>query len=285
MIRADCEGYEEGEDEVVEERPKKKPRKAVPKKVVVEDKVIESEDEDAVPLVPAVPPPRKRALSEASELDIPVKKKVKSQVLEDGATVPVPSKKAKKANKNATLATREASAFEEEVVHEVLPETLPYEPPSVAQLRITPGLDSRPSTPASPIPPPAPPEMVVVNVPTIDPIAEGICDDDEDMYFAKLALERSLFGKSSEPEPDAEPEAEGPSPFRKHVTGSARTEGYYKISHTEKSAYVAQYVSRGVLNTAAVEAEQAPPQPAIQSSRSNRANAGAVHKGWRRSTR
>ncbi|KAI9056360.1 hypothetical protein FKP32DRAFT_1615880 [Trametes sanguinea] len=270
---APAKADEEGEDEVVEERPRKKPRKAVPKKVVVEDKVIESEDEDAVALVPAVPPPRKRALSEASELDIPVKKKVKSQVLEDGATVPVPSKKAKKANKDATLATREASAFKEEVVHEVLPEALPYEPPSVAQLRITPGLDSRPSTPASPIPPPAPPEMVVVNVPTIDPIAEGICDDDEDMYFAKLALERSLFGKSSEPEPDAEPEAEGPSPFRKHVTGSARTEGYYKISHTEKSAYVAQYVSRGVLNTAAVEAEQAPPQPAIQSSRSNRANA------------
>ncbi|CDO74599.1 hypothetical protein BN946_scf184586.g4 [Trametes cinnabarina] len=264
---------EEGEDEVVVERPKKKARKAMPKKVAVEEKVVESEDEDAVALVPDVQRPRKRALSEASEVDVPVKKKAKSQRVEDGATIPVRSKKSKKATKDATLATRETSVFEENVVHEVLPDSLPYEPPSVAQLRITPGSDSRPSTPASPIPAPAPPEMVFPNIATIDPIAEGICDDDEDMYFVKLALERNLFGKSSEQQPDAEPEAEGPSPFRKHVTGSARTEGYYKISHAEKSAYVAQYVSRGLLNTAAVEAEQALPQPAIQSSRSNRANA------------
>ncbi|KAF8062255.1 hypothetical protein FPV67DRAFT_1422120, partial [Lyophyllum atratum] len=60
--------------------------------------------------------------------------------------------------------------------------------------------------------------------------------------------------------------------FRKHVTGSARTEGYYKITHAEKAAYVAQYQAR-----AATAVEDVPvveePQHHITSSRSNRANA------------
>ncbi|EIW53395.1 uncharacterized protein TRAVEDRAFT_154887 [Trametes versicolor FP-101664 SS1] len=268
------EKVQDEDEEVVVERPKKKSKKTALKKVVVE-KVIESEDEEApVPLVPVeIPQPRKRALSEVSEVDIPVpvKKKVKTKVSEDGTTVVVRTKKSKKVLKDATLATQEKSVFAEEIVHEVLPETLPYELPAVAQVHVTPAFDSRPSTPATPAPMPAPELPAEPDVPTIDPIAEGICEDEEDMYFAKLALERSLFGKSLTSAP--EPEPEGPSPFRKHVTGSARTEGYYKISHAEKSAYVAQYVSRGMLNVAAAEAEQAPPQPAVTSSRSNRANA------------
>ncbi|KAF9530540.1 hypothetical protein CPB83DRAFT_762877, partial [Crepidotus variabilis] len=62
--------------------------------------------------------------------------------------------------------------------------------------------------------------------------------------------------------------------FRKHITGSARTEGYYKITHAEKAAYVAQYQAR-----AATTGDAAPPvvdEPTVQhveSSRSNRANA------------
>ncbi|KAI0772811.1 hypothetical protein BD413DRAFT_603709 [Trametes elegans] len=272
------------EQEAVVERPKKKLKRA-PKKVVVEERVVESEDEEEPVAVipPAAQPLRKRALSEVSELEVPIKKKSKVQLPEEGATVIAPTKKSKKALKDATAATpatREASTFEDEIVHEVLPDAIPYEPPPVAHVRITPGFDSRPSTPASLAPPPEPEaelepepefEFVVPDGPTIDPIAEGICEDEEEMYFAKLALERSLFGKTAEPE--HEPESEGPSPFRKHVTGSARTEGYYKISHAEKSAYVAQYVSRGMLTTAATEAEQAPPQKTVISSRSNRANA------------
>ncbi|KAI0372469.1 hypothetical protein BV20DRAFT_939690 [Pilatotrama ljubarskyi] len=260
---------EEGEEEIDVERPKKKPKKAALKKVVVEEKVVESEDEEPPTLVPTVTQPRKRALSEVSELEVPVKKKTKTQATEDDATV-VRTKKSKKGTKDVTIATQDTTAFVDEVVHEVLPETLPYEPPSVTQLRVTPSLESRPSTPVSPTLAPAPEPIMV---PAIDPIAEGICEDEEDIYFAKLALERSLFGKSAEPEPDDDAEGEAPTPFRKHVTGSARTEGYYKISHAEKSAYVAQYVSRGVLNTAATETEQAAPKPAVTSSRSNRANA------------
>ena len=76
----------------------------------------------------------------------------------------------------------------------------------------------------------------------------------------------------SEPEHPEQP-AEGPPPFRVHVTGSARTEGYYKISYAEKSAYVAQYAVKTTANEAAQEEEQ-PPQPqTVTSSRSNRANA------------
>ncbi|KAL1711439.1 hypothetical protein EV715DRAFT_278461 [Schizophyllum commune] len=59
--------------------------------------------------------------------------------------------------------------------------------------------------------------------------------------------------------------------FRKHETGSARTEGYYKISHAERTAYVAQYKSRqNAPEPAPVVQEQ---KPQVQSSRSNRANA------------
>ncbi|KAJ3999737.1 hypothetical protein F5050DRAFT_1564380, partial [Lentinula boryana] len=76
---------------------------------------------------------------------------------------------------------------------------------------------------------------------------------------------------SSTQEPDAEQ-----SPLRTHVTGSARTEGFYKITHAEKAAYVTQYQSRttNAEATAAQELhlEESKPQH-ITSSRSNRANA------------
>ena len=65
------------------------------------------------------------------------------------------------------------------------------------------------------------------------------------------------------PPPDAVPS------FREHFTGSARTEGYYKISHAEKSAYVAQYTlwATNVENAAPTE------KPLPQQVASNRANA------------
>ncbi|KAM5545913.1 hypothetical protein V8D89_000039 [Ganoderma adspersum] len=264
------------EEEVVVERPKKKLKKS--KKVVVEEKVIESEDEQEVTAV-VVPEPtkqRKRAMSEASEVEIPVKKKAKSQQVQvvENDVVPVRTKKSKKtAVSEVVHDVRDASVFDEEVVHEVLPESLPFEPPAVDQVHVTTPFILTPSPLPSPNVPasiPLPPSAI------LDPIAEGICEDEEDVYFAKLALERMLYGKSAGPEDELEPEAEPDidALFRKHVTGSARTEGYYKISHTEKSAYVAQYALRGMTTTVATEAEQAPPpKPAVASSRSNRANA------------
>ena len=247
------------EEELVVERPKKKLKKS--KKVVVEEKVIESEDEDAT-LVPAAPQPRKRAMSEASDIEVPVKKKAKP--------VPRPKKLKKVTVVDAVQDSRQASVFEDEVVHTVLPDGLPFEQPAVAQVRVTPD-DYSPSPVPSPV---VASPITFPDVPAIDPISEGICEDDEDMYFAKLALERMLFGKTAPVEEIEDPELEGPRPFRKHITGSARTEGYYKIPHTEKSSYVAQYALRGMTTTINTEVDKAPPPPkAIATSRSNRANA------------
>ena len=79
--------------------------------------------------------------------------------------------------------------------------------------------------------------------------------------------------REREHEPDALP------PFRVHATGSARTEGYYKISHAEKSAYVAQYASRSAAADAIEEQPAQQPKPAMMSSRSNRANARRQAQG------
>ena len=263
------------EEEVAAERPKKKPKKS--KKIIIEEKVIESEDEQEVTTV-VVPEPtkqRKRAMSEASEVEIPVKKKAKSQQVQalENDTVPVRVKKTKKtAVTEIVQDARDAVVFEGELVHEVLPEALPFEPPAVDQVHVTAPFVLTPSPLVSPTAAPVPLPAAA----TIDPIAEGICEDEEDVYFAKLALERMLYSKSASPEDELEPETEADvaALFRKHLTGSARTEGYYKISHTEKSAYVAQYALRGMTTTVATETEQAPPpKPAVASSRSNRANA------------
>jgi len=105
---------------------------------------------------------------------------------------------------------------------------------------------------------------------------EGICADDEDLYFAKLVL------SGTEPKPPvvvpipSSPSAQAqdvPPPFRVHITGSARTEGFYKISHLEKVAYVQQYKARAAVSvTAAVVIDEPQPQH-VESSRSNRASA------------
>ena len=112
-----------------------------------------------------------------------------------------------------------------------------------------------------------------------DPITDGLFEDDEDMYFAKLALSRNSDGEFAIPLPRAvveeEPDPDAPPPFRVHVTGSARTEGYYKITHAEKSAYVTQYTAQAKAASADIIPEPAVPTPApvVTSSRSNRANA------------
>ena len=248
-------------EEVVVERPKKKPKKAA-KKVVVE-KDIESEDEEDAPVPIPVLPARKRAVSEASDIEVPLKKKAKDQPVLEDEVVPIRTKKSKKA-------VSRQPAFDDDVVHEVLPETLPFEQPAVAQLRVTPFED----TPSPLFGSPDAAHIALPRGPPVDPIAAGICEDEEDMYYARLALERKYFGESSQSsEPEAD--ADAPAPFRKHQTGSARTEGYYKISHAEKSAYVAQYQLRHMSTTVAADTEHssAPPKQVVGSSRANRANA------------
>jgi hypothetical protein len=156
----------------------------------------------------------------------------------------------------------------------VLPDGHDYAAPAVAQLRFTSDRLSSLSPPQSPVlkPKPRPP------TPTPDPYGPDLCEDDEDLYFARLALAESMGIPVPDPAPTPVPDPQSPPPFRVHLTGSARTEGYYKISHAEKSAYVAQYATRGVVADPA-ESQAQQPKPAMTSSRSNRANARRQAQG------
>ncbi|THG95241.1 hypothetical protein EW026_g6379 [Hermanssonia centrifuga] len=182
----------------------------------------------------------------------PPAKKAKKIIepIEDDFFVPQ-RKKSKKTSKKKNN-RRDAPTTIDELIHEVLPDDSDFDVPAVTQKR------------RSPTP-----------LPVVDPQQAGVCDDDEDMFFTRLALSGlSTIPRSPSPTKGADDQVDpdSPRPFRIHVTGSARTEGYYKISHAEKSAYVAQYATRATANETAVEEE--PPQPQnVTSSRSNRANA------------
>lgn len=154
-------------------------------------------------------------------------------------------------------------------------------------------------------PPPTPPPP--------DPVKSGLCEDDEDLYYSKLVLSGYKPSPSSssspsspssshlpleEEEGEEEGEEDGVSrvsllvtppeqenmdtprhaKFRTHDTGSARTEGYYKITHAEKAEYVAQYqqTTRATNASSTPVVEDFPSrqrQGQISSSRSNRATA------------
>lgn len=240
----------EPEEPVPVEPPKKKRKKdLVPKITRVSELDLESEDEENL-----VPEPRKRAVSEVrDEEQEPVKKKPKKDVVVDDDE---PHKKA--LSKKKVIKKKSAAKV---VVDEVIrPDELDFNVPATANIHIS-NVESVSRSP-SPVPePPRPPSLPP------DPLEQGICNDDEDLYFARLAM--------SDDTPSVShvllPPTETVLAFRKHLTGSARTEGYYKISHTEKSAYVAQYALRST-NVESVAPTEAPAQP-VTSSRSNRANA------------
>lgn len=69
---------------------------------------------------------------------------------------------------------------------------------------------------------------------TPDPIDLGLVADEEDMYYVKLALERLKAGQDMHP--DLPPYEDENAPPSSHPSGSARTEGYYKITLAEKMA-------------------------------------------------
>ena len=236
------------EPEPVVSPPKKKRKKEVVEKERSAE--VESEVEDDVVL-----DVRKRILSEDVEAEEPIKKKAKKDLAEDEVPVLVPTKKApakKKALKKKPV---------REVVEEViLSETLDFVPPATTTIDVS-KLESISRSP-SPVPQEPPPPIG-----PLDPFQQGVCEDDEDLYFARLVLSgETHLRRPPSPPPDAVP------PFRKHLTGSARTEGYYKISHAEKSAYVAQYTLRST-NIEDAAPKEKPPAQHVTSSRSNRANA------------
>lgn len=68
---------------------------------------------------------------------------------------------------------------------------------------------------------------------TTDPFEAGVAEDEEDLFFLKLAIERLHLGKELNPTPPASDDEDNPP---KHTSGSARTEGFYAITVEEKMA-------------------------------------------------
>ena len=283
------------EEKTVEQRevaaPPKKKRKKEARLVVAE---IESDGEQEEPellppaLTPAVVEERKRQLVDEDE-DVPPAKKTKTEEVMDDekelvevTKTPVLVASAKRSQPTGETKKRTSSKVKARPVKKtgvetpvdqfVLPDGDDFAAPAIAQLHFV----DRPSVspPQSPILKPKP----RLPTPPPDPYGPGLCEDDEDLYFVRVALAESMGINLPEPAPTPVPDPDSPPPFRVHLTGSARTEGYYKISHAEKSAYVAQYANRGA---AADPAESQPqqPKPAMTSSRSNRANARRQAQG------
>jgi COMPASS (Complex protein associated with Set1p) component N/SET domain-containing protein len=295
-VEAEVGAEAEVEDRTIEQTevvtPPKKKRKKEARSLVTE---IESdrEQEELEPLPPASAPTvveeRKRPLVKDSEENEPPVKKTKTEMANEKELVeiietPVPILSAKRSQPVAEVKKKSTSKVKTRPVKRadvetpidqfVLLDDHDYEVPAVTQLHITTDRPSTLSPSQSPVLKPKPRPQT----PTPDPYGPGLCEDDEDLYFARLALAESMGIPLPDPAPMPTPAPESPSPFRVHLTDSARTEGYYKISHAEKSAYVAQYATRGA---AADPSESQPqqPKPAMTSSRSNRANARRQAQG------
>jgi hypothetical protein len=217
------------------ERPAKRRKEEVVKKALVD---IESEDDEPLEEVPL-----KRVLERLDDI-APVKKKRKGE--------PKTTKHKKARSKKNVIEQMDLDLEALDVL----------------------GFESSLSPAPSPKFVRKPPVRIRTPSPPLDPLEEGICDDDEDMYFTKIALSQADL---TTPEPSPVLPSE-PTPLRKHVTGSARTEGYYKISHAEKSAYVAQYALRSTAIEQTIQVDAAQPQT-VTSSRSNRANARRQAQG------
>ena len=275
--------------------PPKKKRKKEARSVVAE---IESdgEQEESEPLpsapvsarTPAVVEERKRPLVKDGEENEPPVKKPKTEVSVEKGLVEIietpvsilstkrsqPAAEVKKKTSKVKARSVKKAGAETPVDQFVLPDDHDYATPAVAQLHFT---SDRPSS-LSPLQSPVLKPKPRLPTPTPDPYGPGLCEDDEDLYFARLVLAESIGIPLPDPPPTPVPDPESPPPFRVHLTGSARTEGYYKISHAEKSAYVAQYATRGAAADPA-ESQAQQPKPAMTSSRSNRANARRQAQG------
>ncbi|PWN38042.1 uncharacterized protein FA14DRAFT_159801 [Meira miltonrushii] len=71
----------------------------------------------------------------------------------------------------------------------------------------------------------------------IDPFVSGLVEEEEDLYFCRLALEMMREGQDPQELPDEdEPKEEA---LQSHASGSARTEGFYRIPPAEKGKHLA----------------------------------------------
>ncbi|GAA5875662.1 hypothetical protein JCM3774_002574 [Rhodotorula dairenensis] len=118
---------------------------------------------------------------------------------------------------------------------------------------------------------PAPPPVPI----TLDPFEAGIAEDEEDLFYLKLALQRLQIGKELNPTPPASDDEQEPAP--KHATGSARTEGFYAITVEEKMANrPASNKAKSTQNGAAASAAAA---SSVAVSRLARANTRGLVRG------
>ena len=112
-----------------------------------------------------------------------------------------------------------------------------------------------------------PQEVCRIQSSSPDPIAQDLAEDEEDLYYLRLALQRKRAGNDYHPTPRYETEDEDEDRQEAHPeSGSARTEGYYRIFQHEKLSYL---TSR---NQAVVDSSQTVPS-SIAVSRLARVNA------------
>lgn len=131
---------------------------------------------------------------------------------------------------------------------------------------------------ASSSPPGMPSRSPSPQLPPPDPFDIGLCQDDEDLYYIMATVGAELGTFKPPASPSTPPPSNVAPRFRIHTTGSARTEGSYKIPHTQKAGYVAQYTTRTDAKPAN-SLDSVPRQPALTSSRSNRASARVQARG------
>lgn len=283
-------GGAEGEGEAEEAREKKaKRRKVVLEEVESEDeqfKAPEQEQEPEPEPEPEVqveaPEPeivskkRPKELDEDEKKKPPTKKrKISEDVTSEETLVGPPVKAGKAKRKEKQLKAKKVvrtrpREVEEEEEEDVLLVTHVKDAPSPSLLDVVDISSPSPEPYPSPTPTPVPPSL--------DPFALSLCADDEDFYFAKAAVGPALGLFEPPPSPTLQP-VPG---LRVHATGSARTEGTYKIPHQEKAAYV-QSIAARVEETRQKEKAQAVGAShhhhVVMSSRSNRANARGQARG------
>ena len=84
------------------------------------------------------------------------------------------------------------------------------------------------------------PDSSFLHKSSLDPVTYGLAEDDEDLYYLRLALQRKRAGDEYYPPPrTVEGEEDDEVQELRHDSGSARTEGYYRIPQTEKLSYLA----------------------------------------------
>ena len=244
------------------EKPAKKRRKI--RAVVAEEEepeealAVESEDEDGTVIAVVPQRPAKVDKRKHKTEDEPVKptkkrktKKAREQEEREQSFVPVPQ-----VERAGTV----------DIAMSELEDDVELEPPPPAKRRAP----LKPTTKPRPVTPPPPPDPFLLGL--VDPI------DDEELYFLRQGLTRRKVGLALVDDEGAHlaaPPKRHPA-LRGNTTGSARTEGYYKIPEAAKSLYMPDR------NKATVEVPQTRttvvPQ-AGQSSRSNRVNSRKLVQG------